>query len=90
MLAETDGLTEQRFNEISDLVRSLCGINLHEGKKELVQARLGKRLRALGLTDYKDYVELGESGARDKGRLRIEGKEYVMRDGDVCHFRIGV
>lgn len=39
---------------------------------------------------YNDFVELGgEAGARDKGKLRVEGKEYVMQDGDVCHFRIG-
>lgn len=37
--------------------------------------------------DWKDFVTLGEAGARDKGLLRTEGKEYVMRDGDVCHFR---
>ncbi|MEY4723082.1 MAG: redox-regulated ATPase YchF [Candidatus Parcubacteria bacterium] len=39
--------------------------------------------------DWKDFVELGEAGARDKGKLRIEGKDYVMRDGDVVHFRVG-
>ncbi|MEK7615093.1 MAG: redox-regulated ATPase YchF [Patescibacteria group bacterium] len=39
---------------------------------------------------WKDFVELGESGCRDAGKLRIEGKEYVMQDGDVCHFRVGV
>lgn len=39
---------------------------------------------------YDDYVACGgEAGARDTGKLRIEGKEYVMQDGDVCHFRIG-
>lgn len=37
---------------------------------------------------YDDYVACnGESGARDVGKLRIEGKEYLMKDGDVCHFR---
>lgn len=37
---------------------------------------------------YPDYVALkGEAGARDAGRLRLEGKEYVVRDGDVLHFR---
>jgi len=41
------------------------------------------------IIDWKDFVELGESGARDKGKLRTEGKDYVMRDGDVVHFRIG-
>ncbi len=39
---------------------------------------------------YLDYVACqGEAGAREQGKLRIEGKEYVMQDGDVCHFRIG-
>lgn len=37
---------------------------------------------------YDDYVALGgEGGARDAGRLRLEGKEYVVKDGDVMHFR---
>ncbi|KAA2237195.1 redox-regulated ATPase YchF [Salinarimonas soli] len=37
---------------------------------------------------YPDYVALkGEAGARDAGRLRLEGKEYVVQDGDVLHFR---
>ena len=40
---------------------------------------------------YNDFVALGgESGARDNGKLRIEGKEYVMQDGDICHFRVNV
>jgi GTP-binding protein YchF len=35
-----------------------------------------------------DYVRLnGEAGARDAGRLRLEGKDYVVADGDVMHFR---
>jgi ribosome-binding ATPase len=37
---------------------------------------------------YDDYVKLGgEAGARESGRLRLEGKEYVVADGDVMHFR---
>ena len=37
---------------------------------------------------YGDYVTLnGEAGARDAGKLRLEGKEYVVADGDVLHFR---
>jgi ribosome-binding ATPase len=37
---------------------------------------------------YEDYIACnGESGARDIGKLRIEGKEYVVEDGDVMHFR---
>ena len=41
------------------------------------------------IINWKDFVELGEAGAREKGKLRTEGKEYVMQDGDVVHFRIG-
>ena len=37
---------------------------------------------------YGDYVTLkGEAGARDAGKLRLEGKEYIVADGDVMHFR---
>jgi len=37
---------------------------------------------------FDDYVSLnGEAGARDAGKLRLEGKEYVVKDGDVLHFR---
>jgi len=38
--------------------------------------------------DYDDYVTYaGEAGARDAGKLRLEGKDYVVADGDVMHFR---
>jgi len=37
---------------------------------------------------YDDYIGLnGEAGARDAGKLRLEGKEYIVQDGDVLHFR---
>lgn len=40
---------------------------------------------------YDDYITLGgEAAAKEKGRLRIEGKEYVVSDGDVMHFRFNV
>ncbi len=40
---------------------------------------------------YDDYVTLGgEAVAKEKGKLRIEGKEYVVNDGDVMHFRFNV
>ena len=40
---------------------------------------------------YEDYVSgRGEAGARDAGKLRLEGKEYVVREGDVMHFRFNV
>ena len=40
---------------------------------------------------YDDYIKYkGESGARDAGRLRLEGKEYLVKEGDVLHFRFNV
>jgi ribosome-binding ATPase len=37
---------------------------------------------------YKDYVTLkGEAGCKEAGKMRLEGKEYVVADGDVLHFR---
>ena len=40
---------------------------------------------------YDDFVRLnGEAGARDAGRLRLEGKDYLVADGDVLHFRFNV
>jgi ribosome-binding ATPase YchF (GTP1/OBG family) len=40
---------------------------------------------------YDDYVRYrGEAGAREAGRLRLEGKEYVVHEADVMHFRFNV
>ncbi len=40
---------------------------------------------------YEDYVACrGEAGAKETGKLRLEGKEYVVREGDVMHFRFNV
>ncbi len=40
---------------------------------------------------YDDFVAVGgEAGAKEKGKMRLEGKEYVVRDGDVLHFRFNV
>jgi GTP-binding protein YchF len=40
---------------------------------------------------YEDFVKLGsEAACREAGKLRIEGKEYVVKDGDVMHFRFNV
>jgi GTP-binding protein YchF len=40
---------------------------------------------------YDDYIKYkGEAGAREAGRLRLEGKEYIVQEGDVLHFRFNV
>ena len=40
---------------------------------------------------YDDFISCGgEAGAKEKGKMRLEGKEYVVHDGDVMHFRFNV
>jgi len=42
------------------------------------------------ITNWKDLLENGgEVGCREKGLTRIEGKDYIMKDGDTCFFRVG-
>ncbi|HOZ06428.1 MAG TPA: redox-regulated ATPase YchF [Arenimonas sp.] len=46
------------------------------------------RAETIAFDDFIKYK--GESGARDAGRLRLEGKEYLVQEGDVLHFRFNV
>jgi ribosome-binding ATPase len=40
---------------------------------------------------FDDYIQYGsEAACRDNGKLRIEGKEYIVKDGDIMHFRFNV
>jgi GTP-binding protein YchF len=40
---------------------------------------------------YDDFIQYrGEQGAKEAGKLRLEGKEYIVKDGDVMHFRFNV
>ena len=40
---------------------------------------------------YDDLIECGsEQKVKEKGKMRLEGKEYIMKDGDICHFRFNV
>jgi hypothetical protein len=40
---------------------------------------------------YDDFIAYkGEAGAKEAGKLRLEGKEYIVREGDVLHFRFNV
>jgi chemotaxis protein methyltransferase CheR len=48
-------LNDNEYEKISRLVYEQCGINLHEGKKQLVKARLGKRLREGNFKSFGDY-----------------------------------
>jgi ribosome-binding ATPase YchF (GTP1/OBG family) len=40
---------------------------------------------------YGDFVELGsENAVKEAGKFKVEGKEYVVEDGDIMHFRFNV
>ena len=43
------------------------------------------------VTAFDDFIQYdGEQGAKEAGRLRVEGKEYIVKDGDIMHFRFNV
>ena len=43
------------------------------------------------VVSYQDYIDLnGEQKAKEAGKLRLEGKDYILQDGDVVHFRFNV
>ena len=40
---------------------------------------------------YQDLISCGnELKVKEAGKMRLEGKEYIMQDGDICHFRFNV
>lgn len=64
--------TEAEFRAIAQLLSDTTGIVLAPGKTSMVQSRLAKRLRALGLATYKDYIALVSSeGGRDECRRMV-------------------
>ena len=43
------------------------------------------------IISYEDYIKYeGEVAAKENGKLRLEGKEYIVQDGDVIHFKFNV
>jgi chemotaxis protein methyltransferase CheR len=70
LFASAPQLSAEEFRQLGVLVRQHAGINLHEGKQELVKARLNKRLRELGLETYRDYLDYLQ---RD-----LTGDEFVI------------
>jgi len=62
-------MPDHLFQQFSRLVYELSGINLHRGKKALLQARVNKRLRATGIASYGEYFKVLTSG--------IDPEEFV-------------
>ena len=64
-------LTVADFHSIAQMLHAETGITLHEGKATLLYSRLGKRLRALGMTDFRSYCELLDDPdeVEERGRM---------------------
>ncbi len=58
--------SDREFRLISDRIKKLCGIHLPESKRMLVYSRLCRRLKALDLTSFTDYLELLDGKGADK------------------------
>jgi len=77
-------------------VQEVRAWTIHQGWKapqaaSVIHTDFEKGFIKAEVISYDDFIQYGsEAAARDNGRLRIEGKEYVVKDGDVMHFRFNV
>ncbi len=77
-------------------VKEVRAWTIHRGDKApqaagVIHTDFEKGFIRAEVISYNDYVQYGsEAAAREVGRLRVEGKEYVVNDGDVMHFRFNV
>ena len=77
-------------------VQEVRAWTIHEGWKApqaagVIHTDFEKGFIKAEVISYDDFVKYGsEAAAREVGKLRIEGKEYIVKDGDVMHFRFNV
>lgn len=77
-------------------VQEVRAWTIHEGWKAplaagVIHTDFEKGFIKAEVIGYNDFIQYGsEAACRDAGKLRIEGKEYVVKDGDVMHFRFNV
>ena len=77
-------------------VQEVRAWTIHEGWKapqaaSVIHTDFEKGFIKAEVISYDDFVQYGsEAACREVGRLRIEGKEYIVKDGDVMHFRFNV
>ena len=77
-------------------VQEVRAWTIHEGWKApqaagVIHTDFEKGFIKAEVIAYNDFVQYGsEAACRDAGKLRIEGKEYVVKDGDIMHFRFNV
>jgi GTP-binding protein YchF len=77
-------------------VQEVRAWTIHEGWKapqaaSVIHTDFEKGFIKAEVIAYNDFVQYGsETACRENGKLRIEGKEYIVKDGDVMHFRFNV
>ncbi len=77
-------------------VQEVRAWTIHEGWKapqaaSVIHTDFEKGFIKAEVISYDDFIQYGsEAACRENGRLRIEGKEYVVKDGDVMHFRFNI
>ncbi len=77
-------------------VQEVRAWTIHEGWKapqaaSVIHTDFEKGFIKAEVIGYNDFVQYGsEAACREAGKLRIEGKEYIVKDGDVMHFRFNV
>jgi ribosome-binding ATPase YchF (GTP1/OBG family) len=77
-------------------VQEVRAWTIHEGWKApqaagVIHTDFEKGFIKAEVIAYDDFIKYGsEAACREVGKLRIEGKEYVVKDGDVMHFRFNV
>lgn len=59
-------LEKKDFERVRQIIYDYSGINLHEGKQALVRARLMKRIRKLGLSNFKEYLDIVENDSNNE------------------------
>ena len=64
-------ISDRSFRRFSKLVHETCGINLHDGKKELVRARLGKRMREIGCSNFNKYFRIIQNDATGEELVKM-------------------
>lgn len=77
-------LTDSHFEQISEMIYKMCGINLHDGKAGLVKGRLMKRLRALDIASFDEYLRFVEA---DSSRAEFTAMVDALTTNKTSFFR---
>ncbi|AJC49797.1 redox-regulated ATPase YchF [Mesomycoplasma flocculare] len=56
----------------------------------IIHSDFRKKFIRVEIISFEDFIQAGsEKNVKEKGKMRLEGKDYLIQDGEICHFRIG-